>query len=145
MKDIELIHGDCYEEIKKIPDKSIDLIYIDIPYEFYGTGGGGAFGAKNRQYRGEYVLNRDDRINKLKAESEKFYEKMKTATTKDEYEKYHTERGNILKKIATANIDTGIDYSILDELTRVQKYIYIYMVQQRTDIPLNAVLHRKRV
>ena len=24
--------GDCYELIKNIPDKSIDLIYIDIPY-----------------------------------------------------------------------------------------------------------------
>ena len=24
--------GDCYELIKKIPDKSIDLVYIDIPY-----------------------------------------------------------------------------------------------------------------
>lgn len=26
--------GDCYELIKKIPDKSIDLVYIDIPYLF---------------------------------------------------------------------------------------------------------------
>ena len=24
--------GDCYELIKNIPDKSIDLVYIDIPY-----------------------------------------------------------------------------------------------------------------
>ena len=24
--------GDCYELIKQIPDKSIDLVYIDIPY-----------------------------------------------------------------------------------------------------------------
>ncbi len=26
--------GDCYELIKEIPDKSIDLIIIDPPYEF---------------------------------------------------------------------------------------------------------------
>lgn len=26
--------GNCYELIKKIPDKSIDLVYIDIPYEY---------------------------------------------------------------------------------------------------------------
>lgn len=32
--------GDCYELIKKIPDKSIDLIITDPPYEF-GTGGVG--------------------------------------------------------------------------------------------------------
>ena len=24
--------GDCYKLIKNIPDKSIDLVYIDIPY-----------------------------------------------------------------------------------------------------------------
>lgn len=31
--------GDCYELIKNIPDKSIDLVYIDIPY-LLGKGGG---------------------------------------------------------------------------------------------------------
>lgn len=30
--------GDCYELIKNIPDKSIDLVYIDIPY-LIGYGG----------------------------------------------------------------------------------------------------------
>ena len=30
--------GDCYELIKKIPDKSINLVYIDIPY-LIGYGG----------------------------------------------------------------------------------------------------------
>ena len=30
--------GDCYEMIKNIPDKSIDLVYIDIPY-LIGQGG----------------------------------------------------------------------------------------------------------
>ena len=29
---------DCYEAIKKIPDKSVDLVYIDIPY-LYDSGG----------------------------------------------------------------------------------------------------------
>lgn len=33
--------GDCYEMIKKIPDKSIDLIIIDPPYEFSTLGGQG--------------------------------------------------------------------------------------------------------
>ena len=32
--------GDCYELIKKIPDKSIDCIYTDIPYDMTFTGGG---------------------------------------------------------------------------------------------------------
>ena len=30
---IQLLQGDCYELIKQIPDKSIDLIYTDIPYQ----------------------------------------------------------------------------------------------------------------
>lgn len=29
---------DCYEAIKNIPDKSIDLVYIDIPYLFADGG-----------------------------------------------------------------------------------------------------------
>lgn len=32
---------DSYEAIKKIPDKSVDLIYVDIPY-LYDSGGGGS-------------------------------------------------------------------------------------------------------
>lgn len=37
----KIYHGDSYELIKKIPDKSIDLIYVDVPY-LYDIGGGGA-------------------------------------------------------------------------------------------------------
>ncbi len=29
---ITLKKGDCYELIKEVPDKSVDLVYIDIPY-----------------------------------------------------------------------------------------------------------------
>ena len=32
--------GDCYELIKNIPDKSIDCIYVDIPYDMTFSGGG---------------------------------------------------------------------------------------------------------
>lgn len=34
MTDIKLLHGDSYKLIKDIPDKSVDLVYIDIPYEY---------------------------------------------------------------------------------------------------------------
>lgn len=37
---IELYNGDCYEYIKKIPDKSIDLVVTDPPYNFGSKGGG---------------------------------------------------------------------------------------------------------
>ena len=32
MNDIKLINGDCLEEMKNIPDKSIDMILCDLPY-----------------------------------------------------------------------------------------------------------------
>ena len=35
-----IYNEDCYKAIKNIPDKSIDLIYIDIPYEITYSGGG---------------------------------------------------------------------------------------------------------
>lgn len=30
--------GDCYELIKQIPDKSVDLVYVDIPYLYSSVG-----------------------------------------------------------------------------------------------------------
>ncbi len=35
---IQLYNEDCYEGIKKIPDKSVDLVYIDIPYLYSNFG-----------------------------------------------------------------------------------------------------------
>lgn len=58
--------GDCYELIKELPDKSIDLVYIDIPYEFVGSGGAGAFGKRNRNYHDEYLkVSVDPSVSKL--------------------------------------------------------------------------------
>ena len=34
----KIINCDCYEMIKNIPDKSVDLVYIDIPYLFADGG-----------------------------------------------------------------------------------------------------------
>lgn len=32
MGNCQLIHGECLEEMKNIPDKSIDMILCDLPY-----------------------------------------------------------------------------------------------------------------
>jgi len=54
MVEINKIHlGDSYELIKQIPDKSVDLVIIDPPYEMDEHGGGGAFGNNNRPYQDE--------------------------------------------------------------------------------------------
>ena len=37
---IKLYHGDCLEIMKSIPDKSIDLVLTDPPYELETHGGG---------------------------------------------------------------------------------------------------------
>lgn len=99
--------GDCYQLIKEIPDKSIDLVYIDIPYDLEGNGGGGCYGSKKRDYHKEY-----ERVSQ------------------------NTNASGLSKRKANNNnnnireIAFGIDYSILDELCRVMRniYIYIYMV-----------------
>lgn len=39
--------GDCYKLIKEIPDKSVDCVYVDIPYLLIGGGGGNSRIAKN--------------------------------------------------------------------------------------------------
>lgn len=31
-KNIRLIHGDCLEEMAKLPDKSIDAVICDLPF-----------------------------------------------------------------------------------------------------------------
>lgn len=50
---MNLFCGDCLEIMKGIPDKSVDLVVIDPPYENVGGGGGGAFGRDKRTYHNE--------------------------------------------------------------------------------------------
>lgn len=46
---IDLRLGDCYKLIKEIPDKSIDLVIIDPPYELETQRGGGFFRESNKK------------------------------------------------------------------------------------------------
>ena len=90
--------GDCYKLIKEIPDKSIDLIYTDIPYDFVDNGGGGAFGVKKRDYHKEYQKVSINTQNTLEKNTDQL-----------------------------SDIVLGIDWSILDEFIRIQPNIYIYI------------------
>lgn len=85
-----IILGDSYKLIKQIPDDSIDLVYIDIPYQTAYSGGGS------------------------------FKNKVKNAVI--------TMNENI------ENLMEGIDYSILDDLCRVLKTIYIYIWCSKSQI-----------
>ena len=78
-----IILGDSYKLIKDIPDKSIDCIYIDVPYLMPNTKGkSGGFMA--------------ERVNKIIDQELK-------------------------------NIKSGFDFSILDEMVRVNKNLNIFI------------------
>jgi DNA modification methylase len=49
MKDINLMQGDCLEKMKDIPDKSIDLVVTDPPYQIE-TSGAGIYKQADKQY-----------------------------------------------------------------------------------------------
>lgn len=82
----KIYNCDCYEFIKTLPDKCIDLVYTDIPYLITGA-------KKPRQQKGRSVIGRaiDN------------------------------------SQIDIDDIIHGIDYSILDELVRISKHIYMYI------------------
>ena len=122
---IELLNEDCYEAIKKIPDKSVDLIYTDIPYDFEGNGGGGAFGSKKRDYHNEY---------------EKLSERKQNSRINEAFLKNMSKDTNLSLRQAKnndtlAHIAFGIDYAILDEFVRVLKKINIYIWCSKKQIP----------
>lgn len=54
MSNIKLLNGDSYKLIKDIPDKSIDLVYIDIPYEYESGGKGAGFIMKSSNVKNFY-------------------------------------------------------------------------------------------
>ena len=106
-----IYNEDCYTGIKKIADKSIDLVYIDIPYDLEGNGGGSAFGSKKRDYHAEY-------------------EKVSKNTNASPLSIRKANNNNNISDIAF-----GIDYSILDELCRIMKRIYCYIWCSKKQIP----------
>ena len=93
--------GDSYKLIKELPDKSVDLIVTDPPYEYTTGIGGGCFGNKNRTYHEEY-------FNVCK----------NTKTLNDRKVKSRTE---------IKHISSGFDYSLLNEFDRIMKKINIYI------------------
>ena len=67
--------GDCLELMKKIPDKSINLVVTDPPYRFENQGGG--FYAKNASTQRTYC-DQLKRINCCEFEPEQFLDLLKS-------------------------------------------------------------------
>ena len=129
--ELDVIYNEnCYSGIKKIPDKSIDLVYIDIPY-LIENGGGTKKSSVAKSIMKTFGELRGDseKIAALEKQAKELKEKMDTTKDKKEYEKWHSQRASVLNKInlCKADITSGIDYKLFDELERVMKYIYIYI------------------
>lgn len=58
----KVINCDCYEMIKNIPDKSVDCIYVDIPYLFDSHGKGHSELAKRMDNKNNDLINIQDGI-----------------------------------------------------------------------------------
>lgn len=108
-----IVCGNSYELIKQIPDKSVDLIYTDIPY-LYNQGGSGTSELGERTAKKRLAL----------------------MGMSDVFEKYNcSTQGKALKlakqlvkgDIEVNSIEDGIDYAILDEFVRVMKKINIFI------------------
>lgn len=108
-----VICGDSYKLIKEIPDKSVDIIYTDIPY-LYNQGGSGssALGERTAKKRLELMGMTD------------VYETHKCSTRG---EALRIAKNIAKKRLDIISIEDGIDYAILDEFVRVMKKINIFI------------------
>lgn len=105
--------GDCYELIKDVPDKSVDLVYVDIPYLFTSHGAGTSELADRATKRNIELIISDERYLKSKGQSNA--EALRIA-------KNANKRNNNL-----ISLEDGIDYSIFNEYRRVLKKLNIFV------------------
>lgn len=101
-EDIKLINGDAYKEIKKIDDKTIDLILIDPPYDIPNNYT--ITDSKNMQDRKRANGNKLSRIHKAR----------------------------IKKSIEIKDMSDGIDFNILDEFERISKKLNMFIFCNKT-------------
>lgn len=113
-----IYNEDCYKAIKELPDKCIDLVYIDIPY-LYEQGGSGSSELGERTARKRIELMGKTEL-------------LKTMSARDALKLAK-------KQDKTQSIEDGIDYSIFDELCRIMKKTYIYIWCSKLQI--NAIMN----
>ena len=105
----KIYNEDSYKAIKNIPDKSVDLVIIDPPYEFEGYGGGGEYGSKNRNYHDEY-LSLYHKVGQTK-ETERLRVIANTKKSRDNIK----------------HLSKGFDFEILETLENKMKATNIYI------------------
>lgn len=120
--------GNAYELIKSVKDKSIDIIYTDIPYLISG-GGGKKDGLGARITKSQTELGNKVCLEKTKQKIAELDKQLATITDPIEHERLRVIKNNYKNtlNLKKADIVDGIDYSILDDFVRIQPYIYIYI------------------
>lgn len=116
----KIYNADCYEKIKEIPDKSIDLIYTDIPY-LYQTGG------TSKTPMG-------DRRKKLNKQLHNFNLKLFENSKTTKYNLIRCDKYHAQTRLDVVSMDSGIDYSILNDFCRVLKKINIFIWCSKSQI-----------
>lgn len=108
-----IYNEDCYKAIKDIPDKSIDCIYVDIPYLYnQGSCGSSELGERLGKRKMELMGCRD------------VYEQNKNTKRS---EALRIAKNNKQQSINIISIEDGIDYGILNDFVRVMKKINCFI------------------
>lgn len=104
----EIYNEDCYEAIKKIPDKSVDCIYVDVPY-LYKTGGAGTSDIAKRATKNKMELMG---VGNLYEKNLKPSENLRIAQNKKKAK----------QDLLNANLSDGFDYkTFIKETFRIMK------------------------
>lgn len=120
--------GDCYELIKNIPDKSIDCIYVDVPYLMISGGAGTSEIAKRATKNKIELMGRH-----------KTYD-----ASKSNKENMRIAMNNINRSIdlVNSNITNGFDYKkFIEEAFRVMKKcnMFIWCSQMQIQDLMNEI------
>lgn len=112
---INTIHlGDCYEMIKNIPDKSIDCVYVDVPY-LYKQGGAGTSDISKRATKNKMAL----------MGVEKEYD---PSLSNKENLRIAMNKRNACSDLNNSDITNGFNYKrFIDEAFRVMKIPNIFI------------------
>ena len=106
--------GDCYELIREIPDKSIDCVYVDVPYLMVSGGAGQSELAKRSTKNKMELLG----VGKLYDNNKKPSENLRIANNKK----------NQRSQLNNSNITSGFDYkTFIKEAFRVMKKCNIFI------------------
>lgn len=119
-----VILGDCYEIIKSIPDKSIDCIYVDVPY-LYSLGGAGHNDlCKDTTKNKMELMGYGEYYNKYLTPQEN----MQIVYKLNEAKRIQNNSRRKEKNLIDADITKGFDYKkFLDEAFRVMKKCNLFI------------------